>query len=401
MGKPMSPLQNLGRFLRQTQDEALEDTSDLVVARRRFLASKKVRTNRGRWMGAVAVAATAVLAVTVLWRSHEVQNLSVEVENAKGAVFPMQITVPTNQDRSLRFSDGTTVLLRENTRTHLTETTPHGAHLTIERGHAAVSVVRKEGAQWRFDVGPFLVRVVGTRFDTGWDPNQQFFELVLHDGSVVVEGPTISGARSVVAGQELRISLAREVVSEVREAGRGQDPSPVPAGSASAPNRSPVDLPSAPASSPPEVSWQSLARGGKYREAVEVADKEGVDSILAGAPVGDVMALGDCARLAGRVALARRAYLMIRQRGAGTPQAALAAFHLGRFAFPSAASVPWFERYMTESPNGSLAREALGRAMEAHHRSGNRQAAKTWATRYLSRYPGGPHSTLARKLLEE
>ena len=48
-------------------------------------------------------------------------------------------------------------------------------------------------------------------------------------------------------------------------------------------------------------------------------------------------------------------------------------------------------------PKGGLAREALGRVLEAHVRAAQPERAQRAAQRYLERFPAGPHAELARQ----
>ena len=76
----------------------------------------------------------------------------------------------------------------------------------------------------------------------------------------------------------------------------------------------------------------------------------------------------------------------------------MAAFLLGR-ATKGREAAQWFGKYLEEAPGGALAREALGRLIEAELESGNRANASSAASRYLKSYPDGPHVPLAREVL--
>ena len=58
-------------------------------------------------------------------------------------------------------------------------------------------------------------------------------------------------------------------------------------------------------------------------------------------------------------------------------------------------------RYLDETPRGPLAREALGRLMEAQSLAEDSVAAVSSAARYLETYPGGPHALLAKRLVAQ
>ncbi len=76
----------------------------------------------------------------------------------------------------------------------------------------------------------------------------------------------------------------------------------------------------------------------------------------------------------------------------------MAAFRLGQSA-KGAQAAEWFSTYLKEQPGGALAREALGRLIEAHQAAGDPISGRAAAERYLKSYPDGPHATLARQAL--
>jgi hypothetical protein len=114
------------------------------------------------------------------------------------------------------------------------------------------------------------------------------------------------------------------------------------------------------------------------------------------------MELGDGARFAGRSDRAEFILLQVRRRFPSDPQAATAAFDLGRIAFDDDAAfadaAQWFHKYLTELPDGPLAREASGRWMEALEKSGDHPSAALAAKVYLEKFPAGPHAQFARSL---
>ena len=100
-----------------------------------------------------------------------------------------------------------------------------------------------------------------------------------------------------------------------------------------------------------------------------------------------------------------QAYETARRRFPGNERAAVAAFALGRIAFDQRGNYSdaarWFRSYLTEQPSGRLARDALGRLMEAFHRAGDKASARGEAAHYLELYPTGPHAEFARRVTGE
>lgn len=314
-------------------------------------------------------------------------------------------------EMACRFPDGTSVLARPGTRLRVRGDTARPTTVEVERGRIAVSVPHRPDVTWRFEVGPFDLRVTGTRFDASWDPELELFELLMHDGSVETRGPTLGAGRTVVAGQQLRLQVR---AASPPDAGGGLTvplstlpmatvPSFVPGAQADAAEpgstgNGPSVVPGS-ANAEPASNWRNLAAGGRYAEALAQIEALGFDRVQASAAAANMLLLGDVARLAGRPERARGAYLTMRQRFFTDPSKAQAAFALGLLAFPGPAAASWFETYLAESPSGPLAREALGRLLEVHHRTGDPTAALEEAERYLAQYPGGPHADLARSVL--
>src|SRR5262249_19863325 len=85
-------------------------------------------------------------------------------------------------------------------------------------------------------------------------------------------------------------------------------------------------------------------------------------------------------------------------------EAANSAFAFGRIAFDAEndfeGATRWFETYLFERPRGPLAREALGRTLEALLRSHDARA-RTTAHTYLAQYPDGPHAPIARAAIAD
>jgi TolA-binding protein len=180
-------------------------------------------------------------------------------------------------------------------------------------------------------------------------------------------------------------------------------PVPVPVSSLEPEAAEAVDAPEAGTASSArgpgaEQSWRALEAGGKYADAVKAAERRGLPTIYQTGSGDDLIALARASRFAGRMDVAQRALTVCRTRFAGSPQAAMSAFLLGRSA-NGAQAAEWFSTYLREQPSGALAREALGRLIEAHQASGDHVSGRAAAERYLKSYPDGPHATLARQAL--
>jgi hypothetical protein len=149
--------------------------------------------------------------------------------------------------------------------------------------------------------------------------------------------------------------------------------------------------------------WLELSRSGKFREALQAAERLGFGEIVEHCSAADLLTLADTARFAANATRASEAYQGLRRRFVNDPRAAVAAYGLGRIAFDQehayAQAARWFAAYLNEQPVGPLAREASGRLMEAKQRSGDLAGARSSAQRYLREYPDGPQAALAQELL--
>lgn len=403
----MKPLERLGQDVRTELDRraARTEEDDLERAREGFLTrTAPARTARRAPLLAVAATLAAAAAFAVV------------VQRSTAPIGYRVVSSPTpgeagrwlDGEVALTFSEGSTMLVAPRSRARVDVLRADGATVTLERGHAAVSVAPRRNTDWSFVAGPFDVKVTGTRFDLDWDAREEVFSIAMQDGSVLVRGPTLGAGATVIAGQTLRVALHG---GETAPAGSAVATAPSTTASVASPPGSGALVTPPPSSAaatpdpssrrPPAgddgVSWRELAQRGEYARAVQAADAEGTAGLLASANAADLLLLADAARFAGRTGLARDAYLAVRSRFPGSPSAALAAFALGRLGGGDA--LAWFQRYLAEAPGGSLAREALGRVMELEHGSGRAPAARDTARRYLASFPEGPHAPLARALL--
>lgn len=332
-----------------------------------------------------------------------------------------------SQPHLVRFSGGSTIALEPKSALEVTNADAHRVAVTLKQGAANFDVVRGDASSWHIGAGPFQVRVLGTAFRVVWHAESRRFSLSVTRGAVRVSGPLLSGEQLITAGATCAVDLAvqratfgtgpagleepqtptrtENLVPEVApdrdaEVTPDRDAAVQPelnqgGGPAAVPTRSAVRT------EPPlqnALDWRELERQGQFDRAIQEAMRAGLDEIYARATAEDLMGLARAARLAGRLDISGAALLSCRRRFAGTPDAAMAAYLLGRNAAPAEAA-RWFSTYLSEQPDGSLAREASGRLMEAHFRSGLREAARADARAYLLRYPSGPHADFANMVL--
>ncbi len=444
----------LGQHVREREDHLLAGV-DPDEATRRHLAEyvarrpsqrTPVRRNpiperwRQPWLGlalaAAAAAAVALAFFTIQGSAFSSSPLTFSVgPSARAGVLRAWESAPAGGSLPIRFSDGTLVDLEADARARVVALGSAGAEIVIESGRAHVDVVPVRGrarakSPWRVSTGPFSVEVKGTRFDVAWDPAADSFALDLFEGSVIIKGCGSVEGHAIVAGQSVRASCARREWSvaalaasassaraDVSTRSASQQPPPDALGPSE--ESDPEDAGLAPVASqrraaartgaaarergePERRSWQELGRAGHFRQAYARAVRAGFAAECERGSAGDLMLLGDAARLSGDAERARQAYLALRRRFPSGAAAARAAFALGRLSVEAEprAAARWFDVYLREQPDGPLAQAALERLLELTSALGDGEWQREVARRYLARYPSGPHAEAAVQLLE-
>ncbi len=420
----MKSLTDFGQKIAKVQDACLSDVDHLGEVRKR-IASRVLRPKRHRrrlWVAAIAAAA-GIMAMAAVMLILRPQPLSLKVGDGKKNVLPGEwIAAARDAEVPIRFSDGSIIRLKPGSGARVADIDASGARILLERGRANVSVVPRNNSTWKLKVGPFDVRVKGTIFELSWVPFSKAFSLHLIEGSVVVRGPMIQDGRELKAGQVLRAWVEEQRVEisiyeqeeklVAKSEAASSTETPVKERAIKTPpyrrEKQPImrsKLPKSPMPTPEADSWQVLIHEGRYRKALDIVENIGFGNVLEHASATDLLALGDAARLAWQGNRAEQTYRTIRKRFPRSNSASTAAFTLSRIAFDQKhvypEAVQWLETYLKEQQNGGLVREALGRLIEAHRLTGNRNKALDVARRYLKQYPSGPHAPFAKNVVEE
>jgi ferric-dicitrate binding protein FerR (iron transport regulator) len=415
---PNDALERLAELQRRA---ALQATTEIEreLSRQRFLAridgaleASRPRVHLLRWGVPAAAAALCIAAALLLFWRPPVLTFHVQGAELSGKY----VSAPLERSAELRFSDESTLIATAGSRLRVEDTSPLGARILLERGSTSVKVVHKTSTAWTFAAGPFEVHVTGTRFDLAWDPSRETCDLLLHEGSVEVRGPTGSGPVVVRGGQRFRGDAQQRTMQVVElEANAALPPataakpdnSVAPAAPAVA--EPPEPTPAVTASSKaarPEArapSWSERIAQGNFKEIVSEAEGRGIPSCLSGCSATDLRALSDAARYTGNSALAQRSLSSLRQRFPGA-QGTEAAFLLGRLEEQRGAmatALAWYDSYLREAPSGSFAAEALAGKLRAVKATQGKQAAEPLAREYLRRFPKGVHVRTAREILGE
>jgi transmembrane sensor len=381
-----------------------------------------IPVRRRRWLRGLALgaaAAVAVLAFDQLRGGRAGSPLQYVVE---GAVVGPGETIGTDGATTgqLVFSDDSRIRMVPSTKLRVLGRDANGTRIALRDGELDVEVRHRASTSWRFDAGPFTVKVVGTSFRLGFDERRGRFTLHVSSGVVKAWGPSRDRAFTLRAGESLELfdeATGKPSATAAPVSAEASTP-------ASAQARASQGVPAAaePIASRPSSAaarrrlarvdrteagfktgrWGRLIGQGEFAAVVREAERQGLDVVLANVPAADLTALADAARYLRRNDLARQALFGLRARFPGTARASDAAFFLGRLAehLPSStsAAIAWYETYLTEAARGPYAGEALGREITLLART-DRARARQVARNYLERFPGGTQAELARSLL--
>jgi transmembrane sensor len=325
---------------------------------------------------AALVAASIVFALTRI-RAHE----------------PPQKTANTdaNQERVVRFSDGSTVHLLDSTAdVSIVEARAERIVAALDHGRATFEVSHVPGRVFRVQAGQVIVEALGTVFTV--ERGSDRVRVSVGRGRVRVDYGT--GSRELAVGQSDTFppsapSPAESVLS----------PSASAAPSASAGDEASASSPAAPAAAPSAKapSWKELARTGKSKSAYLA---------LQSAPASDLnsaealLLAADTARLSGHAREAVPYLARVLRDFKADPNASLAAFSLGRVLMSSLGrpgeAAGYFERARVLAREPSLAEDALAREVEALARAGQAERAHQLAEDYLRLYPSGQRTSAVK-----
>lgn len=402
-------IDSLLKRVKEVEDEALADAGPRDRAEERVLLHARTRAlpargvDRSRWFGWGALAAAAIVLAALLGRELArppvaVAPLRYELSGGRPSVGGF-IAAP--EPASLRFSEGTEVHLARGTRARVTALRATGADILIEAGGLSARVVHQDETDWRFHAGPFAVVVIGTAFDAVWDERAGVLEVAVEEGVVRVEGSCLAEPRRLAAGASARFGCDDWVAAAEGTDAEGTEEAVIArAGS-------------------DEVVEEVVAEPMRAEriaplpssEVHEVVAREGAEAPMeadtlvsaASASAAEVLEAAQRASLAGDLGAAETLLRAVRIEHPNTDEAALAAFLLGRMAFDDqhayAVAADWFRSYAEERPLGRLVREAMGRELEARERAGEVEGARELASRYLDRFPEGPHRERAARIL--
>ncbi len=315
---------------------------------------------------------------------------------------------------SIRFEGGSVFVLDKNAAARVVTAKHKKVVVDLSKGHVRCRVHGNGETGWVVRAGTYRVRVTGTEFSVDWDPGAAQLDVGVDYGSVLVFGAalgehgvklsggdhlSVGGARTTIAKNKM-IEEDRGEETEEEEQG-GQDLVQTPPSNAER-ERSRPARPRPYKHTPKELGWRELYAEKDYNKVVDLITDQGLEQFIAGAGSKDLWRVGKAARYTRRGDVAHRVLEGLVDRFPGTKDAQNATFVLGRVAMelqknPRAAQ-KWFTQYLSQSPRGPLAEEALGRLIDVCRQTGQNAAARKHAERYLSRYPTGPYAQLAESV---
>ncbi|MEN9580782.1 MAG: hypothetical protein RJA70_3791 [Pseudomonadota bacterium] len=398
-------------FGQLVREEIPEQDVPSLEARYRFVEKGRADSHR-QWrfshswswrfglMGAAAVAALMVFVI-----AQPADDLTFQVIQQDGAGLHAQAV--------MEFSDGSSVQLLQEARARVERTEPNGAHLVLQRGKIHVSVVPNPLSRWTVSAGPIQVAVTGTQFDVDWDESGRVFVLELIRGEVLVTSPLRPTAVRMTAGQKLSIDLhtqsqslsaggqAAAVAPDVRlpEAASSTATEPALGLGEVTPQSSAQAASQSAGARVPAPTWKALLVQGNFELVLAEVRERGVERCLRGCELIDLEAAADAARYAGETGLAEQLLGGLNSRFPRTAAGQKATFLLGDVAQRQqdlAAAENWYRRYLSQSPQGSYAAEAVGRLL-VMTRDPARQ--RELAERYLEFGQKGAYSDRARRVL--
>ncbi len=362
-----------------------------------------------------AAALAILLGAAMLLRTYTTPPVSFLVDNgARPSSIGQWLRTKADERCRIRFSDGSGIEIKERTETRIVEADTKRVIVDLNGGGMYFHVSQDRGNQWTVRAGPFQVFVVGTRFTVHWDANSSAFRVDVAKGNVRVMGPGISAdGVSVTAGNILKGNAETGVIAfgpdeKLRNAEVTVRRNETPGGVQKDTVETTESLSSsAPRPEPSEAqvqNWKRLSAAGKYREAFRAADESGWRALGRTIPEKELWLLANTARYAEKSDAARSLFALYRSRFSKNPKSHTAAYLAGLTAALEPGgeeeAVTWLETYLREGPKEASDEEVRGRLMHLLVEVGRTADARRLAADYLRRYPGGPFTERAQRLLK-
>lgn len=374
----------LEELARKHLPDGFEDEEQRLRQRSALIeASTHPRSTGGRWV-ALLFLATASIAAAVgvaLVLQPDTESLTGDDGTRYGE---SSWIAAADQDR--RLTQGThTIVVRSGARMRAHRLRRDAVHLDVGEGVVDLEIDPKREASWKISAGPYDVLVVGTVLAVDWTPHTRSLRVPVFKGEVrVVENGAARRDFRVLAGERLIADEEGVRVERKRKDKRVPEPVKVQPDERRSEPKRPRE--------PPNL-WREMALQGDFKRAMDQVDKEGFTSVLKRTDSESLLLLGDVARLAAQPKKAEAAYEKVVSSRATPRDSQAARFRLARLFVDrgdhrSAARL--FSTYLDFDGPKPLEEEANGRLLDSLLKSGQENAAKAAAVRYLRRKLDGP-----------
>lgn len=369
----MNESRPLGELLRPALDDAQVE---------RIWRTVESRRRRPAWP--LALLPLAACAVVALWGLGRARPAPTTVTPGPLRLADGQSLAPAALRGRFALSDASRIQLSPGARATLQANSGSAFELRLTEGSARFEVTPGGPRRWRIDCELATVTVIGTTFTL--DRRTDYLRVSVEHGRVWVDGPRVPGLhQALTAGQSFTLDARTE--SPAAEALR----------------LTPGELPTSrarPRPTPP-AEWRERAAAGDPQGAWTVLGDQGFAQTAREANPDTLLALADVARRTRRHALATPLLVRVVDDHPRHPEAAMAAYTLGRDALALRRDAPqashWFERALGLQPPRVLEEDIRARLVESRGAAGDRAGACTAARDLAARFPSSARlATLQR-----
>lgn len=368
-----------------------------IEARSRSRAGAPV--SRGRM--ALLVAAAILLAIVGLAGAWPRQGTSVAsppgpVLQADGdVVHPIRVD---RDDHRLALSDGTVITLSAGTSLEPLNNSEDTVVLKQGVGRGRYDIAPGGPRRWTIECGQATIEVVGTSFEI--EKRDRGVHVDVTRGVVLVRGEAVPD-RVVRLTAGMSIDVPGGPLGPARSVHEGAVEAAQPPVAESAPSLAAPGAPRAPVAR----AWRKLAAQGEHEKAYTALGGGGIAVEARSAPVDDLFALADVARLSGHPGEAVEPLRRILADHAGDARTSLAALTLGRvqvrsLAMPDAAARS-LQMAMTLGIPSGLSEDAHALLIEARSTAGDRAGARAAYARFRLLFPESARTSELRRWLVE
>ncbi|MCP4678415.1 MAG: hypothetical protein GY854_23455 [Deltaproteobacteria bacterium] len=324
------------------------------------------------------------------------------------------------------FENGSRFELVDRSSARIVETTPERVIVQLSSGRLDTWINSNGTTEWVVRAGQYSVTVLGTVFSVDWNEPRGDLKVRVKEGRVRVRDNKASRSdvtlqagyllsANSVTGEKVISDISSkqnqdipDIVDEVdeeselpsdeivvtREADREM---------AQEPDRSADRKHIEKADTNVSPVWKQQCLDRQFKDAVANAGATDIAEMGDTADLETLWQLAKSARYLKKGAAATVLFRSLRTRFPNAGRARTSAFLIAKTALElegdKAGARRWFELYLQETGNGSLAEEALGHLMRIHISTGESEAAESTANKYLNRYPGGLFSERAKEIL--